>query len=63
LGDLVGPGASEADAAAVLIDRQALHAYSLRLDHPLTHQPLHLTAPLPDDMTRALEALRQHRPA
>jgi 23S rRNA pseudouridine1911/1915/1917 synthase len=61
LGDLIGPGASEADAATVLIDRQALHAASLRLDHPLTRQPLHLTAPLPDDMIRTLEALRRYR--
>jgi 23S rRNA pseudouridine1911/1915/1917 synthase len=61
LGDLLGPGASEAEAATVLIDRQALHAHSLRLDHPLTGKPLHLTAPLPDDMMRTLEALRKHR--
>jgi 23S rRNA pseudouridine1911/1915/1917 synthase len=61
LGDLLGPDAP--DAATVLIDRQALHAHSLRLDHPLTGQPLHLTAPLPDDMARTLEALRRHRPS
>ena len=67
LGDLLGPVApiavadADADVDAVLIDRQALHAHSLRLDHPLTGQPLHLTAPLPDDMTRTLEALRRHR--
>jgi 23S rRNA pseudouridine1911/1915/1917 synthase len=59
LGDLLGP--STPDAATVLIDRQALHAHTLRLDHPLSGQPLHLTAPLPDDMARTLEALRTHR--
>jgi 23S rRNA pseudouridine1911/1915/1917 synthase len=62
LGDLVGAGATEADGESVLIDRQALHAHSLRLEHPLTGQPLQLTAPLPDDMTRTLEALRRLRP-
>ena len=62
LGDLIGPGASEADSETVLIDRQALHAHSLRLVHPLTGQPLQLTAPLPADMARTLEALRRLRP-
>ena len=55
------PSASEAETEAVLIDRQALHAHSLRLEHPLTGQPLQLTAPLPEDMTRTLEALRRLR--
>jgi 23S rRNA pseudouridine1911/1915/1917 synthase len=61
LGDLIGSGASEADGDTVLIDRQALHAHSLRLNHPLTGEALDLTAPLPEDMTRTLEALRTHR--
>jgi len=59
LGDLLG---SDAEADTVLIDRQALHAHSLRLNHPLTGQPLNLTAPLPGDMARTLEALRRYRP-
>ncbi len=59
LGDLLGPGAPGADR--VLLDRQALHAHSLRLNHPLTAQAMSLTAPLPDDMTHALEALRTYR--
>ncbi|MGE5755940.1 MAG: RluA family pseudouridine synthase [Planctomycetaceae bacterium] len=59
LGDLAGPGAPDADT--VLIDRQALHAHALHLTHPLTGQPLHLTAPLPDDMARTLAALRSYR--
>ncbi len=49
------------DDAQVLLDRQALHAHSLRLVHPLTGQPLSFEAPLPPDMTRTLEALRKHR--
>jgi 23S rRNA pseudouridine1911/1915/1917 synthase len=59
LGDVAGPDIADADR--VLIDRQALHAHSLLLNHPLTGQPLHLTAPLPDDMSRTLEALRTYR--
>jgi 23S rRNA pseudouridine1911/1915/1917 synthase len=51
--------AGEGDA--VLIDRQALHAHRLRFRHPLTGHELDLTAPLPADMARTLEALRAHR--
>jgi 23S rRNA pseudouridine1911/1915/1917 synthase len=46
---------------AVLIDRQALHAHSLRFTHPSTGRELRLTAPLPADMARTLDALRKHR--
>jgi 23S rRNA pseudouridine1911/1915/1917 synthase len=59
LGDLAGPDAPEGDR--ILIDRQALHAYSIRLKHPSTGRELTLTAPLPEDMTRTLEALRRYR--
>ncbi len=57
LGDLLGHSAPDADL--VLIDRQALHAHTLRLTHPLTGQPLEFVAPLPDDMARTLAALRR----
>jgi 23S rRNA pseudouridine1911/1915/1917 synthase len=57
-GELAG-----SESGAVLLDRQALHAHRLRFRHPLTGQELDLTAPLPEDMTRTLEALRTHRPA
>jgi 23S rRNA pseudouridine1911/1915/1917 synthase len=55
-GDLLGPGAPEADR--VLLARQALHAHRLSFSHPLTGQPLDLTAPLPDDIASVLAALR-----
>ena len=58
LGDLTG---AIAEPETLLIDRQALHAHALHLTHPLTGQELHLTAPLPEDMARTLEALRLHR--
>jgi 23S rRNA pseudouridine1911/1915/1917 synthase len=62
LGDVVSPerrkslGAGEVEW--VLIDRQALHAHSLRFKHPQTGRELEVTAPLPADMQRVLEALR-----
>ena len=37
--------------------RLALHAASCRLQHPATGAPLHLRAPLPDDLTVPLEAM------
>ena len=33
-----------------LIDRQALHAFSVRFTHPETGEALHFEAPLPEDM-------------
>jgi 23S rRNA pseudouridine1911/1915/1917 synthase len=59
LGELTGEPSDE----TILISRQALHAHSLHLEHPLTGAPLSLTSPLPDDVGRTLEALRTHRPA
>jgi 23S rRNA pseudouridine1911/1915/1917 synthase len=62
LADLLGPGAGP-EGDAVLIDRQALHAHTLRFTHPQTGQALEFVAPLPADMARTLAALRAHRPA
>jgi 23S rRNA pseudouridine1911/1915/1917 synthase len=33
-----------------IIKRQALHSSRLEFSHPVTGEPLHFTAPLPDDM-------------
>ena len=41
-----------------LIERQALHAARLRLDHPQTKTRLEFAAPLPPDMQRLLDAFR-----
>jgi 23S rRNA pseudouridine1911/1915/1917 synthase len=59
LGDLAGP--DHPDAEKLLLDRQALHAHSLYLTHPFSGESLNLTAPLPDDMTGLLDALRTYR--
>lgn len=42
-------------------DRQALHAALLRLYHPITGELMEWTAPLPDDMTALIEALKQDK--
>jgi 23S rRNA pseudouridine1911/1915/1917 synthase len=58
--DLRGTDAPDADQA--ILERHALHAHSLHLAHPLTGEPIDLTAPLPPDMAATVEALRTHRP-
>ncbi|MGH7140330.1 MAG: RluA family pseudouridine synthase, partial [Pirellulales bacterium] len=45
----------------VLLGRQALHARRLVLAHPDTGEPLVLDAPLPTDLARVVDELRQWR--
>jgi 23S rRNA pseudouridine1911/1915/1917 synthase len=45
--------------AATLLNRQALHAYRLAIQHPADGRTLEFEAPLPDDMARMLSALRE----
>jgi 23S rRNA pseudouridine1911/1915/1917 synthase len=40
------------------LKRHALHACSLRLTHPTTHEVLHFEAPLPEDFLKCIEQLR-----
>lgn len=44
-----------------LINRQALHAIRLTLRHPVTDAVMEFEAPLPDDMSRTLDALTTAR--
>jgi len=44
------------------IERQALHAFRLRFEHPITGEPLLFEAPLPDDMVNLLAGLGLKRP-
>lgn len=44
--------------AMTLLARTGLHAYTLDLEHPLTHAPLHFTAPYPADFSAVLQQLR-----
>jgi 23S rRNA pseudouridine1911/1915/1917 synthase len=59
LSDITGRMPGEDDE--VLIARQALHAYRLRFQHPRLGRWMEFEAPLPADMRRTLEALRQWR--
>ncbi len=61
LSDLVPGLAPESDE--VLLPRQALHAFRLRLHHPRKGSLIEAEAPLPAEFQRTLAALRQHRPA
>ena len=44
-----------------VIDRVALHAYSLAFKHPKTEEKVKFEAPLPDDMQNLLDLLRKYR--
>ena len=53
-GELVG-----SDDSTVLLARQALHAYRLKLAHPQSGEPLELIAPLAADMQAVADELRR----
>jgi len=42
-----------------MIDRQALHCSEMRFEHPTTKESIKVIAPLPDDMKRLVEHLRE----
>jgi len=46
---------------ALPMQRQALHAARLTIDHPITGRPIGFEAPLPEDMQRTLARLRENR--
>jgi 23S rRNA pseudouridine1911/1915/1917 synthase len=45
-----------------IIERQALHARSIRFRHPVTAEEMSFVAEIPPDLQALLEALRAHRP-
>jgi 23S rRNA pseudouridine1911/1915/1917 synthase len=47
--------------STILLDRQALHAHRLAIDHPRSGERLEYVAPLADDIKAVVEQLRQHR--
>lgn len=49
----------EQSNAAMIIDRQALHAATLAFTHPVEERPMHFTAPAPADLRAAIAALRR----
>ena len=52
---------SEAVVQKPVIDRVALHAFSLEFRHPATEKIVKFEAPLPDDMQYMLDMLRKYR--
>lgn len=55
---ITGDHLYEGDAPA-LIDRQALHAAKMIINHPMTGEKLEIEAPLPNDMKKCLAILRK----
>jgi 23S rRNA pseudouridine1911/1915/1917 synthase len=53
---------AQGEADQQLLSRQALHAYKLRFQHPISGLWIEAVAPFPEEMRQTLEALRQHRP-
>lgn len=50
---------SDCQADGVLIGRQALHAFRLEFEHPLSGQSVSFEAPLAEDFARVLDAVRE----
>lgn len=50
---------TEQEGEGMLIERQALHAARLELDHPQTRKRMVFEAPLPEDMLRVLRWMRK----
>ena len=54
---LVGDPVYSSGKNSLGLDGQALHGWRLQLKHPATGEPMSFTAPLPEDMQRALKRL------
>jgi len=50
----MGEGRKHAKQVLKLINRQALHAYSLKFVHPVTGEEMAFSSPVPEDMNRVL---------
>ena len=57
-GDLSG----HREETTVVLDRQALHAYRIEVQHPGTNEKMEFVSPLPEDFTGCLKAIRRYRP-
>ena len=44
-----------------VLGRVALHAFGIEFKHPTTEKMVKFEAPLPADMNKLLDALREHR--
>jgi 23S rRNA pseudouridine1911/1915/1917 synthase len=50
---------SSARSIGINLSGQVLHAWKLKLEHPVSGELIEATAPLPEDFTKLLEALRK----
>ena len=57
LGDLSG----DRDDLTPVLERQALHAFRIKLRHPTSDEAIEFTCPLPSDMQNCLDLLKQFR--
>ncbi|MBD0345875.1 MAG: RluA family pseudouridine synthase, partial [Coleofasciculus sp. Co-bin14] len=53
------PVYSTGRSVGVNLPGQALHAWRLTLQHPVTQEPIEVTAPVPKSLTTLLEVLRR----
>ena len=60
LGNPIAGDSLYGDCEDGIISRQALHAASLAFPHPVKKEALHLEAPLPNDISHAINRLRLH---
>ena len=56
--ELPQPGRPASVPISPYIDRQALHATEISFAHPITHEWQTFTAPMPDDLERAIDLVR-----
>ncbi len=54
-----GPRDTNPEKVSDLIDRQALHAYSLDFTHPILGAHMHLEAKLPEDISKAIQKIKK----
>ena len=59
---LVGDAVYGRAEASPAFPRQALHAWRVSLTHPVTHEPLTVTAPVPADMQALIDSLGLRAP-
>ena len=55
----LGPGPDDLDLSLPVVDRQALHATSLSIHHPISGKPMNFMATPPQDLHQAVTRLRR----
>lgn len=46
----------------ILLERQALHAHHIKFKHPIDGREMSISAPIPDDIKKTEQAIREFRP-